>query len=151
MLMLNRAFFSLQSNWIPTWIALGNLFVNGVLDAVFYRLGIWGIPLATSVVNVAGTAVLLLLLRRRLGRIEAGETAAATVRIAAASAVLGAVAFGLWYALDQVFGRSFPAQLVSVGGALAVGTAAYLVCCRLLGVQELRALLTLRHRSQKAD
>ena len=42
MLMLNRAFFSLQSNWIPTWVALGNLFVNGVLDAVFYRFGIWG-------------------------------------------------------------------------------------------------------------
>ena len=25
MLMLNRAFFSLQSNWIPTLVALGNL------------------------------------------------------------------------------------------------------------------------------
>ena len=32
MLMLNRAFFSLQSNWIPTIVALGNLFVNLVLD-----------------------------------------------------------------------------------------------------------------------
>ena len=32
MLMLNRAFFSLQSNWIPTIVALGNLFVNVVLD-----------------------------------------------------------------------------------------------------------------------
>ena len=151
MLMLNRAFFSLQSNWIPTWVALGNLFVNGVLDAVFYRFGIWGIPLATSVVNIAGTAVLLVLLRRRLGRIEAGETASATVRIVVASAVLGAVAFGLWYALDQAFGRSFPAQLVSVGAALVASTAAYLICCRLLGVQELKALLSLRNRLTKAD
>ena len=25
MLMLNRAFFSLQTAWIPTWVALGNL------------------------------------------------------------------------------------------------------------------------------
>jgi putative peptidoglycan lipid II flippase len=151
MLMLNRAFFSLQSNWIPTWVALGNLFVNGVLDAVFYRFGIWGIPLATSVVNIAGTAVLLILLRRRLGRIEAGETASATMRIVVASAVLGAVAFGLWYALDRAFGRSFPAQLLSVGGALAAATAAYLICCRLLGVQEARALLSLRNRFRKAD
>ena len=47
MLMLMRTFFSLQSNWIPTTIALANLGVNAALDAVFYRLGIWGIPLAT--------------------------------------------------------------------------------------------------------
>src|SRR5439155_9390453 len=37
MLMLNRAFFSLQSNWIPTAIALGNLGLNAALDGAFYR------------------------------------------------------------------------------------------------------------------
>ena len=56
MLMLNRAFFSLQSAWVPTAIALGNLALNVVLNAVLYRVGIWGIPLATSIVNIAGTA-----------------------------------------------------------------------------------------------
>ncbi len=150
MLMLNRAFFSLQSNWIPTWVALGNVVLNGALNVVFYRLGVWGIPLATSVVNIAGAALLLVLLRRRLGRIEAGETAAATGKIVVASAVLGAVAFGLWFALDQALGRSFPAQVVSVGGALVAATAAYLVCCRLLGVREARALLRLRDRFKRA-
>src|SRR5438034_7019559 len=66
MLMLNRAFFSLQSNWVPTLVALGNLALNAVLDGAFYHLGIWGIPLATSLVNVAGTAALLMLLRARI-------------------------------------------------------------------------------------
>src|SRR5207253_6867073 len=33
MLMLNRSFFSLQSPWIPTAVALGNLGLNAVLDA----------------------------------------------------------------------------------------------------------------------
>src|SRR5205809_876682 len=91
LLMLNRSFFSLQSNWRPPLVALGNLFVNAVLDAAFYRFGTWGIPLSTSIVNIAGTAVLLLLLRRRLGRIELGETAAATARIIAAALPLAAV------------------------------------------------------------
>src|SRR5581483_2107207 len=45
------------------------------LDGALYRVGIWGLPLATSIVNIAGTAALLYLLRRRLGRIELGETA----------------------------------------------------------------------------
>src|SRR5213079_2715441 len=69
MLMLNRAFFSLQSNWVPTVVALGNLALNAALDAAFYRFGVWGIPLSTSIVNVAGTGALLVLLRRRLGGI----------------------------------------------------------------------------------
>ena len=146
MLMLNRAFFSLQSAWIPTWVAIGNLGLNAALDAAFYRLGIWGIPLATSIVNIAGTAALLVLLRRRLGRFELVRTTDALVRITAASAVLAGVCYGIWRPLDDALGRSFGAQCVSLGLALVAGGAAYLVVCRLLKVRELQALLSLRRR-----
>jgi putative peptidoglycan lipid II flippase len=149
MLMLNRAFFSLQSNWIPTVVALGNLGLNAALDAAFYRFGTWGIPLSTSVVNIAGTAALLVLLRRRLGRIEAGQTARAAVRITAAAAVLAGVSFGVWYGLDRVLGRAVGEQLVSVGLALGAGVVAYLFSCRLLEVRELEALLALRGRRRR--
>jgi putative peptidoglycan lipid II flippase len=146
MLMLNRAFFSLQSNWIPTAVALGNLGVNAVLDAVFYRFGVWGIPLSTSIVNIAGTAALLILLRRRLGRIELGETTRATALIFAASLVLAAVAYAVWWPLDDLLGRSTGAQIVSLGAALAAGGAAYVLAARALKVRELEALLALRRR-----
>ena len=150
MLLLNRSFFSLQSNWIPTVVALGNLALNAGLDAAFYRFGTWGIPLATSVVNVVGTMVLLALLRRRLARIELRETLDSLARIVAASAVLAGAAFGIWYGLDRAFGRSFGGQLVSVGLALVVGTVVYLVSCRALRVRELGALLALRTRLKRA-
>jgi putative peptidoglycan lipid II flippase len=146
MLMLNRGFFSLQSPWIPTAIALANLALNAALDAAFYRFGTWGIPLATSLVNIAGTALLLILLRRRLQRIEFAQTAAATLRIVVASAVLGAVAYGVWKGFDGLVGRAFWGQLLSVATALGAGTIAYLISCRLLGVRELDALLALRER-----
>ncbi len=146
MLMLNRAFFSLQSNWIPTLVALGNLGLNGLFDAAFYRLGVWGIPLSTSVVNIAGTAALILLLRRRIGGVEIGETARATWLILLASAVLAGISYGVWYGLDQALGRSVGAQVVALGTALGMGGAAYLISCRLLGVRELGALLSLRGR-----
>ena len=149
MLMLNRSFFSLQSNWIPTLVALGNLFVNAVLDALFYRLGTWGIPLSTSIVNIAGTALLLVLLRRRLGRIELRETAGASVKIVAAALPLAAVSFAVWYGLDRALGRSFGGQVVSLGTALAAGAAVYLFSCRLLRVRESDALLSLRARLRR--
>jgi putative peptidoglycan lipid II flippase len=146
MLMLNRAFFSLQSNWTPTLVALGNLAVNAALDAAFYRFGTWGIPLATSLANVFGAVVLFVLLRRRLGSLELRETADSIARIIVASAILAGACFGIWYGLDQVLGRSFFGQLASVGVALAAGVAVYFLSCRALKVRELGALLALRRR-----
>jgi putative peptidoglycan lipid II flippase len=150
MLLLNRAFFSLQSNWIPTLVAVGNLAVNAGLDAVFYRFGTWGIPLATSIANVAGTVTLFVLLRRRLRRLELRETADSTLRICAASAVVAGVCFGIWFGLDRLLGDSFAGQLGSVGTALTVGVVVYLLLCRALRVRELEALLALRGRFRPA-
>jgi putative peptidoglycan lipid II flippase len=149
MLMLNRAFFSLQSNWIPTIVALGNLVLNVVLDAVFYRFGTWGIPLSTAVCNVAGAAALLVLLRKRIGRIDGGEIASSAIRIVAASAVVAVVAFGVWDPLDASLGRSFGSQVVSLGLALAASVAAYAMVCRALSVREMQALLSLRSRGRR--
>jgi putative peptidoglycan lipid II flippase len=151
MLMLNRAFFSLQSNWVPTWIALGNLFLNGVLDYVLGKwLGIWGIPLATAICNVAGAWVLLVVLRGRIQRLGGAEIASTTIRVVVASAVVAAVAWSVWRPLDSALGRTVPAQIVALGTALAAATAVYVFSCRLLQVQELDAVLSLRSRLRRA-
>jgi len=150
MLLLNRGFFSLQSNWIPTAVALGNLGLNAAFDAVFYRFGTWGIPLATALVNIAGSGTLLVLMRRRLGSIGMRTIMRSVARIAIASAALAGVAYGVWYALDREFGRSFPVQLLAVCAALAAGTGVYLLVCKALRVRELGALLALRRRLPQA-
>jgi putative peptidoglycan lipid II flippase len=149
MLLLNRAFFSLQSNWVPTTVALANLGLNAALDAVFWHLGVWGIPLATSVVNMAGTAALLILLRRRIGPIELGQTARAVGFIAVASLMLAIVAWPVWRLLDEALGRSTPAQIASLGVALVAGGTAYLFSCKALHVRELETLLALRARARR--
>jgi putative peptidoglycan lipid II flippase len=148
MLLLNRAFFSLQSNWLPTGIALGNLALNAALDAAFYRFGTWGIPLSTSLVNVAGTVVLVWVLRRRVGRIGLRGTVEATVRVALAAAALAGVAYGVWKGLDAALGRSLGGQIASLSIALAAGVVVYAAGCRALGVRELQAVLQLRRRAR---
>ena len=149
MLMLNRAFFSLQSNWIPTAVALGNLFLNAVLDYAFYRFGVWGIPLATAVVNVAGTWALLVLLRRRLGRMHGGEVAQTVARVALVSAAVAGIAWIVWKPLDSALGRSFGAQVVSLGLALAAALCTYLIGCRALRVRELDTLTSVWSRLRR--
>jgi putative peptidoglycan lipid II flippase len=144
MLMLNRGFFSLQLPWIPSMVAVLNLVINAGLDAVFYRFGIWGIPLSTSIVNIAGTAALLIFFRRRMPGFEVGETARTFGLVLVASALLAAVGWGVWHLLDSVLGQSLPAQIVSLGAGLALGYAGFFAACRLLNVHELETLMGLR-------
>jgi putative peptidoglycan lipid II flippase len=146
MLILNRSFYAIQTNWIPTGIALGAVAVNAVFDAVFYRLGIWGIPLATSTVNIFASTVLLVMMRRRIGLAHLARTFAVVLRVVVASAAAAAAAFGVWYGLDDLLGRELVAQIVSLGCAFAVGGLLYFGLGRSLGLRELEALLLLRAR-----
>jgi putative peptidoglycan lipid II flippase len=149
MLMLNRAFFSLQSNWLPTAVALGNLALNALLDGLFYRFGTWGIPLSTAVCNVAGTIALVVLLRRRIGPLDERGIVDSLVRVVAASAGVAVVAYVVWRPLDDHLGRSFGAQVVSLGTALVAALGTYGIACRALRVREVQALLSLRSRVRR--
>lgn len=151
MLLLNRAFFSLQLAWIPTWVALGVLVANAGLDAAFFRLGVWGIPLATSVVNVLGTAALLVLIRGRIGRLDGARIAASYGRIGVASALAAGAAFGVWLGIDGALGRAVGVQIISVGAGLAVGGLAYFILVGLLRIREREALLSLLRRHPLGD
>jgi putative peptidoglycan lipid II flippase len=151
MLMLNRSFFSLQSAWVPTVVALGNLVLNAVLAGLLYRVGVWGIPLATSIVNIAGTLALIWILRARLGRLDGRAIASSYARIALASALAAGAAFGAWYALDALAGESLGAQILAVGSAVLLGAGVYLGLAALLHVRELQTLLSLRRRSGTTD
>ncbi len=150
MLMLNRGFFSLQAPWVPTVVALANLVLNVALYAVLYRVGTWGIPLAISIANIAAVALLFVLLRRRIGRLDLTSTLRSFLLALVASAALGAVAYGVWWALDDLLGRSFFAQLASLGTAIVVGGIVYLLAARALGIREMQALHSLGGRFRKA-
>ncbi len=148
MLMLSRAFYGLQANWAPTLISVGTLVLNAVLDAVLYRFGTWGIPLATSFVNVVGTALMLVFLRRRVGRLGLGRQASSVVRVAVASVLAAAAGLGVWWALDVPLDRSLAAQVVSLGLALLGAAGVYLAACRAVGVRELGSLRNLVRRAE---
>ena len=151
MLMLNRSFFSLQSPWVPTVVALGNLVLNAVLDAALYRVGVWGIPLATSLVNIAGTLALLVVLRGRIGRLDGRAIVSSYARIAAASALAAGAAFGIWYGLDEALGRSLGGADLS-RSALASSPAPASTSRRPRSSDpRARTLLSLRRRSGTTD
>jgi putative peptidoglycan lipid II flippase len=151
MLILNRAFYAVQSNWIPTAVALGGVALNAALNAGFYRLGIWGIPLATATVNVVGAAALLFMMRRRVGLERAGRTAGIVARIVLAGVVAAGAGLLVWYGLDSWLGRAVVAQLLSLSAGLAAAGLVYAGVAWALRVRELESLLLLRARREAAE
>jgi len=121
-----------------------------VLDIAFSPVGTWGIPLSTSIVNIAGTAALLVLLRRKIGRVDFTETARSFVRVLLAAALAGGAAYAIWSPLDSAAGRSLGGQLASVVPALVVAVGVYFGACLALRVREMQTLLSLRGRLRRA-
>jgi putative peptidoglycan lipid II flippase len=150
-LLLTRTFFSLQRPWLPTGLGAATLAVNLVVAlALVGPYGIGGIVVATAVASAAMTAGQAYYLRRELGgRLEGAETLRAVARMLVAAAALAAVAYLLWRGLDELLGRSLPAQIISVGGGLVAGIAAYtaaVIALRVPEAQQIRELVRARLR-----
>jgi putative peptidoglycan lipid II flippase len=143
-LLLTRSFFSLQRPWLPTRLAAWSIAVNIAVSLALYKpMGIGGVVLGTTVSNVVLCVLEARVLRRGLGGLELGRTLRAVLLIAAASALLGVLAYGVWYGLDSLLGRSLPAQLISVGLALTVGGLAYGAVLLRSGLPEARQIYDL--------
>jgi putative peptidoglycan lipid II flippase len=154
-LLLTRSFFSLQRPWIPTGLAAGNLIVNVIISLLLYKpFGVAGLVVGTAVASAGMTVGQAYYLRRLLqGSLEGGAMLQALLRIGAASAALGAVSYGTWWILDDLLGRSLPAQVLSVGGAALMGFVTYTGAVLLLRVpeaQQISSFVTSRLRRRGA-
>jgi len=143
-LLFSRTFFGLQQPWATTALAVVNMVVNaGVALALYKPFGIAGIVIGT----VAGTLVMTVaqgwILRRELGGIDGGRTAAALVRMLVAAGVLAAASYFAWLGLDGLLGQALVAQIVAVGGGVGAGVLVYAAAVWALRIPEARQVARL--------
>jgi putative peptidoglycan lipid II flippase len=154
-LLLTRTFFAVKRPWIPTGLAAINMVVDIVVSVILYQpLGIAGLVIGTAAANAVMTALQYHRLRAGFnGRLEDAQTLMITVRILAASALTAGVSWLVWKGLDAALGRSLLAQIVSVGGAIALGGALYaksVLAMRIPEARQIEALVRSRLRSRPA-
>lgn len=137
-LLLTRTFFAVQRPWIPTSLAAMNIVVDIIVSIALYKpLGIAGLIIGTITANILMTALQCYRLRVGLnGRLEGVQTTMITARIVIASALLAGVSWGVWKLLDDLLGVSLPAQIISVGGAAAVGLFVYVRAVLIMRIPE---------------
>jgi putative peptidoglycan lipid II flippase len=143
-LLQTRTFFSLQQPWLPTLASLASLVLNTAVSLALYQpLGIAGIVIGTAVSSAAMTIFQAVVLRRRFNGLDLARTFAAVARIVAASALLGGIAYGAWWVLDQALGRGLVAQVIAVGVAIGLGAAAYTAAVLAMRIPEARQIADL--------
>jgi putative peptidoglycan lipid II flippase len=148
--MLTRGFFSLQRPWVPTTLAVGSLAINAIGSYLLSKpFGISGIVIGTGLSNAALVIAEAIWLRHALGGFETRRTLVALAQMLAGAAVLAGVSYGVWWAIDDVLGRSIPAQIVSVGTALVLGSAAYAAVVLGLKIPEAKQILDVFSRRMK--
>ncbi len=141
-LLLTRTFFSLQRPWITSGIAGLNLGVNVAVSVALYKpFGIAGIVVGTAASSAAMTLAQMHFLRHQLhGRLDGRRTAIAVAKMTAAAALLAAVTYGVWKALDTALGRGLVGQVLSVGVGLTAGALVYGVAVHVMRIPEARQI-----------
>jgi putative peptidoglycan lipid II flippase len=140
-------FYALGDSRTPMYVALGSIIVNAGLDYVFATvLGMKtaGLALSTSCVALTNFFLLLALMRRKLGRIEASVLLKSLARIAVASIAMSAAAYGTHFFFAA---HRYADVLASIVVSLIVFGAS----CKLLGVEEFGELIAVLRFSAKHD
>jgi putative peptidoglycan lipid II flippase len=133
-------FYSLRESRTPVLVSVASVGINLALNIVLVRvMGFAGLALGTAVAAVFNAAVLVWLLRLRLGGIEGRRLLVATVKISLASAAMGLAAHLTAGWLTGLFpGDNETAKIIRVFAAIAVALLTLAAAAQLLRIDEFR-------------
>ncbi len=126
------AFYALGDAKTPMLVSIATVAVNAATAFGLSRytaLGFAGLALASSAVSTFSSVTLLILLRSRIGGVEARAMITALFKIAAAAAVMGVVCFGAVYSLHS--------HVLVVAIGVPAGVASFYLVAAALKIPEL--------------
>lgn len=139
------SFYAIGESRVPVLVSALTVALNLLVNLTMVRaLGYRGLALGTAVSAIFNAALLLMLLRRRLGGLDGRRIGASFARILVASIVMG---FAVW-ATDRWLATVLPgastfARLTRVSVSIASGLAVLAACARALRVAEFEEALRL--------
>jgi putative peptidoglycan lipid II flippase len=131
-------FYALGKNRVPVIVSMFTVVVNATLNIILVRvMGFTGLALGTSIAAIFNAVVLIVLLRRYLGGLDERRILSSLVRIAAASAAMGAAAAAVdAWAAGALPGDGIGWQVVRVALPIGVAIAVLAAAASVLRVRE---------------
>jgi putative peptidoglycan lipid II flippase len=124
-------------------VTAATVLVNVVLNILLVReVGYLGLAAGTSIAAILNAAMLVALLRRRLGGLEGGRLLVVFGRTTAATVVMSLATYALMGALAHVLpGPALPLQVARLALAIAGGMAVLAVTAWAVGLREFTDVL----------
>ena len=136
------AFYALQDTKTPVKVAFIALVANAGLGAALMTpLRHGGLALATSLAAGLNFALLVILLKRKLGKIGASKIIRSFLRSLGASILMGAVAFGICSGTSWDTPGVTAQKIGLLLGAILAGILVYGGACFLFGTEELHFVM----------
>jgi putative peptidoglycan lipid II flippase len=138
---LAPAFYALGDARTPMNVSMLSIAVNfatAYLMVNRLHFGAAGLALSTSIVALINFAILLMLLRARIGGVEGGALAVNFAKIALAAAVMGGACWASRAGVESILRPGFREQLVNLAVSIPIGAAAFYGVCYRLKVPELQ-------------
>ncbi|MCO6510007.1 MAG: murein biosynthesis integral membrane protein MurJ [Aridibacter famidurans] len=158
---LSPSFYALEDAKTPMYVSVASIavhvFASYSLLVTFSGIGVSaerpsgyghvGVALATSIVATINFLALVVLMRKKIKRIEARKIIASFVRIAAASALMSVAA---WFTYRYVSGlyevKTLSVKLFEALVPVAAGVVVFFTAAKLLGVSELNQFIRIFKR-----
>ncbi|MBN2584253.1 MAG: murein biosynthesis integral membrane protein MurJ [Planctomycetes bacterium] len=143
--LVTRAFFALQETRLPVKLSAAAAGLNFVLNLVLvWRFGVEGLALSTVITAVGQVLVLVLLLRRRVGRLGLRRFVASMARTSVATVAMAAAAWGAmraaaWTGWAEGSTRQ---AIVLVLAAVVAGAAVFALAAKVMRMSELSEVLS---------
>jgi putative peptidoglycan lipid II flippase len=136
-------FYALRDSRTPVIVSALSVAVNVALNLALVRVaGFQGLALGTAIAATLNAAVLLWLLRDRIGGLETRQNARAFALITIASLIMGAAAWGTQYGLESALpGNGTVLRALRVFSSIAVAVGVLVVVARILHIEEFKEAL----------
>lgn len=155
--LMNRVFYALQDTWKPVTVGASAMALNILLNFAFLGpLGTGGLALAYSLAGIVNLGVLLVLLRRKIGRIDGQRMLTSFIKILGISAAMGLAAYGVCWGMETYLvdvGTKI-GQLLQVAAGLGTGVAVYIFLSLRMGMEEMDMVVNVigrRFRRKKTN
>lgn len=135
---LSRAFYALQDTKTPMINAIISIILNICLNLILsYKMGINGLALATSISAIVCSILLMISLKRKIGRYGMKLITINFIKMAVASIIMAMCALGAFYLLTAMLSTE-----MSLIVGIVIGISVYFICIYFMKVQDVDTVIT---------
>ncbi len=149
---VTRAYYSLQDTLRPVIVAVSTIFLNIFLNKLFLEMGLKekGLALAFSVTGIYNLAILLYLLRKKIGGLDVKRIVRSFFLITISSTIMGVAAYSFSRYLETIIditGKT--GQLLQVGLSIIVGLLVFIASMFMWKLEETEMVMGIIRRKLK--